>query len=204
MSVWRQREVMYIPKHFEITEENEIYSFIEANAFGQLISNSQGRLCSTHLPFLLSEDKTTLHCHLAKQNPQIADIGDQDVLVTFQGAHDYISPSWYQSAGVPTWNYQAVHIYGKCRLISDTSELKRIVETLTSRYEARYPAPWKPEYAENMLNGIVGVDVQITEVQCKFKLSQNRSTADQAQVIEQLRVGGSEQLAKAMEQNETR
>ncbi len=93
---------MYIPKHFEITDKDEIFSFVEANAFGQLISNVSGRFFSTHLPFLLSEDRSKIVGHMALQNPQHAEIDGQEVLITLEGAHDYISPSWYRGPGVPT------------------------------------------------------------------------------------------------------
>jgi len=93
---------MYIPKDFEVTDKKELYAFIEKNAFGQLISNSEGRIVSSHIPFVLSEDKGRLLGHLAKNNSQLQDIDGQEVLVSLQGAHDYISPSWYRDPGVPT------------------------------------------------------------------------------------------------------
>lgn len=95
---------MYIPKPFQVEDKNEIFRFVEANAFGQLISNLDGRPFSTHLPFWLSKDKTHVFAHLAKQNPQLKSMDGQEVLITLEGSHDYISPSWYDSAGVPTWN----------------------------------------------------------------------------------------------------
>ena len=103
---------MYIPKHFEVTDEDEIFAFIEENAFGQLISHVKGRLFSTHLPFLLSENRKKIVGHLAGKNPQQSELEGQEVLVSLEGPHDYISPAWYSSPGVPTWNYQAVHVYG--------------------------------------------------------------------------------------------
>ncbi|MFT5665440.1 MAG: transcriptional regulator [Gammaproteobacteria bacterium] len=193
---------MYIPKHFEVTDEKEIYGFIEANAFGQLISNSEGRLFSTHIPFSLSNDKTKLLGHLAKQNPQGKDIEGQEILVTLQGAHDYISPSWYVGSGVPTWNYQSVHIYGKCKVFNEPSALKNLVETLTNNYESGFTVPWQPQYNPSILGAIVGVEISISEVQCKYKLSQNRPVQDQEQVIENLRSKGSIEIAEAMERNE--
>lgn len=194
---------MYIPKHFKITEEKEIHAFIESNAFGQLISNSEGRLFSTHLPFLLSSNNSKLLCHLAKQNPQAQDIEGQEVLVTLQGHHDYISPSWYSSPGVPTWNYQSVHVYGRCKRMTDTKALKELVETLTHKYEFYLPSPWQPEYNPSMLGAIVGIEIDIHEIQCKYKLSQNRSKEDRDQVIEQLKNIGSNSLAKIMQKNES-
>jgi transcriptional regulator len=90
---------MYIPKHFEVTDEGEIFSFIEANAFGQLVSSVARRPFSTHMPFLVSSDKKKMIGHVAKQNPQYSEIDGQEVLITLQGPHDYISPSWYSSPG---------------------------------------------------------------------------------------------------------
>ncbi|MBL6999107.1 MAG: FMN-binding negative transcriptional regulator [Gammaproteobacteria bacterium] len=192
---------MHIPKHFIVTNQNEIQSFIESNAFGQLISNSGGRPVSTHIPFLLSDDKTRLLGHLARINPQLRDIEGQEVLVTLQGAHDYISPSWYAGSGVPTWNYQAVHIYGQCRVFNDPAKLKRVVDTLTDKYESGFSTPWQPEYNAAMLGAISGIEICISEIQCQYKLSQNRSAQDRTQVIQQLKANGSTQLAEAMQRD---
>ena len=192
---------MYIPKYFEVTDKDEVFAFVEENAFGQLVSNVNGRLFSTHLPFLLSQDKSNLIGHLALQNPQMEEIDEQEVLITLEGAHDYISPSWYSTPGVPTWNYQAVHIYGKCKLFRDAQKLKNIVDALTNKYEMVFEKPWKPEYKSSMLGAIVGVEISISEIQCKYKLSQNRSSQDRSQVIEKLEEIGSNRLAKAMKQH---
>jgi transcriptional regulator len=193
---------VYIPKHFEVTDEKEIFTFVEANAFGQLISNVDGKLFSTHLPFLLSEDKSKLIGHLALNNPQHIKIDGQEVLVTLEGPHDYISPAWYNSPGVPTWNYQAVHIYGKCKVFKSTTELQAVIDALTTKYEGALETPWQPEYKLSMLGAIVGIEITITDTQCKYKLSQNRSPQDRSQVIEHLKVIGSNKLAEAMERNE--
>lgn len=190
---------MYIPKHFEITDREEIFKFIEANAFGQLISSVDGRPVSTHLPFLVSKDQAHITAHLARQNPQLNDLEGQEVLITFEGPHGYISPSWYEGAGVPTWNYQAVHVYGTCRLFTEPASLKKAVDTLSNKYESKFDEPWVPDYKASMLRAIVGVEVQISEVQCKYKLSQNRPSNDQERVIEQLRRMDSAKLANAME-----
>ncbi len=189
---------MYIPKHFEITDETEIFAFIEENAFGQLISQVDSRLFSTHVPFLLSDDKTKLIGHLARQNPQHSGLEGQEVLVTLGGPHDYISPAWYATPGVPTWNYQAVHIYGGCKVFRDAEQLKDLVDALTNKYESAFEKPWLPEYNSSMLNAIVGVEISINEIQCKYKLSQNRSSLDKTQVIKQLESIGSLELSEAM------
>ena len=141
-------------------------------------------------------------CHLARQNPQWERIEAQEALVTFQGPHDYISPSWYASPGVPTWNYQVVHVYGTCRSIHSVDELKAVVERLTQNYEGKFRSPWVPQYSEAILKGIVGVEISVTEIQCKFKLNQNRSEQDRARVVAALDELGSVGLATAMRENE--
>lgn len=192
---------MYIPKHFEVTDKKEIFKFIEANAFGQLISSVEGNFFSTHMPFLVSENQSSLIGHLGKQNSQWQSLNGQKVLVTLQGPHDYISPSWYASPGVPTWNYQAVHIYGVCKIFHAHKDLKSAVDTLTKKYERSFNKPWEPVYRDAMLEGIVGVEIEINDIQCKYKLSQNRSKQDQLQIIEQLKASGSHKLAVAMANN---
>jgi len=189
---------MYIPQHFKVTDRKEILAFIKANAFGQLVSSVEGRLFSSHLPFFLSNDEQSLICHVAKLNPQWESIEDQEVLVTFQGSHDYVSPSWYSSPGVPTWNYQAVHVYGKPELITEAEELKSIVNEFTEIHESSFENPWEPEYKESLLNVIIGIEIKITELQCKYKLSQNRSESDRKQVAEELKKKSSMQLSQAM------
>jgi len=189
---------MYVPKHFEVSDDDEIFAFLDANGFGQLISRQDGEIMASHLPFLLAADRQHLHCHLARQNPQWQQLEGQRLLITFQGAHDYISPSWYETAGVPTWNYQAVHIYGHCRLLDDDAAVAEIVEALSARYESGFETPWQPQYRDAMLKAIIGVEITIDEVQCKYKLSQNRPAADHQGVIDKLDQLGSEPLAKAM------
>lgn len=189
---------MYIPKHFSISETEEIFSFLHANAFGQLISLADQRLTVSHLPFLVSSDRKFLHCHLARQNSHWRSLEDQQVLVTFLGPHDYISPSWYQNPGVPTWNYQALHIYGRCRVFEEPEAIAGIVEALSERYESGLTPPWEPQYSDTMLKAIIGVEIEIEELQCKYKLSQNRPARDQQGVIDKLEETGSESLVHAM------
>lgn len=189
---------MYIPKHFEVTDTQEIYAFIEHNAFGQLISNCNGQLSSTHIPFLLSDDKTKLIAHLAKSNPQSSTLHGQQVLITLQGPHDYISPSWLSGPAVPTWNYQAVHVNGTCRIFENVYDIKQVVDQLTAKYESGFETPWLPEYMASMLHAIVGVEISISDLQCKYKLSQNRSVEDQRSIVRQLQISGSNDLATAM------
>jgi len=189
---------MYIPRHFNISEVEEIFAFLDANAFGQLISLVDQRPTVSHLPFLVSADRQFLHCHLARQNPHWQSLEDQQVLVTFQGPHDYVSPSWYRTPGVPTWNYQALHIYGRCRVIEEAEAIAGIVEALSERYESGFESPWKPEYRAAILKAIIGVEIEIEELQCKYKLSQNRPAQDHQGVIDKLEELGSESLAREM------
>lgn len=189
---------MYVPNHFAINERERILSFIEANAFGQLVSQVDGRPFSTHLPILLNKNKSTVYAHIARVNPQHKEIVGQQVLISLAGPHDYISPSWYVSPGVPTWNYQAVHIYGECKTFDDPDRLKEMVDKLTHKYEAGFANPWQPDYPASMLRGIVGIEITISDIQAQYKLSQNRSIEDRQRVIAELEAVGSSELATAM------
>ena len=189
---------MYIPKPFEITDTETIFAFILQNAFGQLISSVDNRPFATHVPFLVAQDRSVLTTHLAKQNPQLENIEGQEVLLVFAGPHAYISPQWFNSPGVPTWNYQTVHVYGKCATFSKPERLKQVVETLTSKYEKEFEQPWQPEYNEKLLQAIIGVDVRILDIQCKYKLSQNKSRADRIDIVKNLEKVGLNAMADAM------
>ena len=181
---------MYVPEKFKIDDTDEIFAFLAANAFGQLISQ--------HLPFFIAADRATLKCHVARQNPQWQKIEGQQVLATFLGPHDYISPAWYRGAGVPTWNYQAVHVYGRCRVFDDAVELAALVHALAGVYESRFDSPWQPKYPDSMLKAVVGIELDIDDIQCKYKLSQNRPAADHQPVIDKLDELGSDALVAAM------
>ena len=189
---------MYLPRAFEVSDRDEIFSFIAQNRFGQMISHFEGRPCSNHLPFLVSEGRLRLVSHLARANPQWRGADGQQVLVTFQGPHGYISPAWYEQPGVPTWNYQAVHVYGECTTFEEPERLKGLLAKLVEKYEAASEEPWLPQYPDQLLEAIVGVEIEITEIQCKYKLSQNRSDNDRRRVIEALKRQGLQSLAEAM------
>ncbi len=190
---------MYIPAHFEVNDSEKVIAFMESHSFGQLISLVDGKLFSSQIPFFHEKKKALLSGHIARQNPQWEDLEGQEVLVTFQGPHDYVSPSWYDSPGVPTWNYQAVHVYGRAGVVTEKQRLGDIVDQLTKIHESSFEIPWSPEYRETMLNAIVGIEIDITEIQCQFKLSQNRPERDRKRVIEELRSRGSVQLSRAMQ-----
>ena len=189
---------MFNPGYFRIDDREEMLSFLCANNFGLLISTHNGAPCASHIPFLPSDDGKTLLCHLARPNPQWQSLEGQRVLIALQGPHDYISPTWYQNPGVPTWNYQALHIYGTCRIIDSAEETGRLVNALAAYHEAGSPTPWNPEYGDAMLKAIVGIEITIDEMQCKYKLSQNRPESDHRPVVEQLEARGATDLAAAM------
>ncbi|MFA5171726.1 MAG: FMN-binding negative transcriptional regulator [Sulfuriferula sp.] len=185
---------MYIPEHFKEINSERISALIEGNSFGMLVTAPDGVPIVSHLPFIFDRAagaKGKLFCHMARANPQWQHLSScSEVLVVFQGPHAYVSPSWYLSPGVPTWNYAVVHLRGKPRLIESESELEALVERLTHVYESQIPSPWKPNLAgergTKFLNMIVGIEIEITDIQGKFKLSQNRPLEDQQRVVEEL------------------
>ncbi len=193
-----EEPALYIPKHFAVSDTDKIAEFLTQNNFGELISVIDGKPFSTHLPFLFDASSQTLRMHMAKANPQWKHLNPGQVLVVVNGPHGYISPAWYHSPGVPTWNYQAVHIYGIAEPITDQEQLKNIVDGLTIDAEKTHAHPWQPDYAATMLQGIVGIELSISDIQCKFKLSQNRSGQDQQSVAKALSDAGNIALAAAM------
>ena len=177
---------MYSPPSFVVEDQATLDQFICEHNFGQLISTHQGRLFSSHLPFLYDAKSRTLTGHLARQNPQHQELADQEVMVTLSGSHAYISPTWYAVNNVPTWNYQTVHIWGRCRVFQYPERLMALVNDLAAQHEQNQPQPWSPEYHPKMLQAIVGLEISITDMQGKFKLNQNRSLADMQGVIDHL------------------
>jgi transcriptional regulator len=185
---------MYIPSHFRETDERVLAEFIDAYAFGTLVTVEGARPFASHLPFLHDREGRRLHAHVARSNPQWQHIAaNADVLVMFQGPHGYVSPTWYATPGVPTWNYTAVHVYGRARALDDATATGRHVEKLAARFERGSAAPWVPEYDARMLSGIVGIEIAIGEIQGKFKLSQNRSAEDRTRVVARLEAGGTDE-----------
>ena len=182
---------MYVPKSFAITDPAILYPFMQQNNFATLVSQYEGALAATHLPLMVNAERGVLTGHFARANPQWRNIESQETLVIFGGAHTYISPTWYtQMPSVPTWNYAVVHAYGTPRLIDDMTQLREMLATLVDYHEAGYAAPWDMAvldshdgYMDKMMAAIVGFEMPITRLEGKFKLSQNRSEADQAQVI---------------------
>ena len=184
---------MYIPKYFKVTNFDEIQEFVQMNSFGTLITTKKGKPIATHLPLQLMKEDDAYYItgHMAYGNPQWKTLETcEDVLVTFQGPHAYISSSWYEQENVPTWNYQAVHVYGTAHIL-DEEELKQDLTRLLQKYEnhRENPVLWdklSPSLLEKELKGIVGFKIQVGEIQAAYKLSQNRNATDYVNIIEQL------------------
>jgi transcriptional regulator len=160
--------------------------------FGLLVTQGAEGLVASHIPFLIERDgeRLHLHGHLARPNPQVDDLARAgEVLAIFHGPHAYISPNWYATGpSVPTWNYADVHAYGTVQLVEDAEWLRRFLVRLSERHEARNPVAWRMQdlpdaYVETMLKGIVGLDIAVTRLEGKYKLSQNRPAADRPGVI---------------------
>lgn len=185
---------MYLPEHFKEANPARLAELVRDHPLGMLVTAPGGVPFVSHLPFLFDPDAGSsgkLLCHMARANPQWQHFSSGgEALVVFQGPHAYVSPAWYESPGVPTWNYAVVHVRGTPRLIEGESELYALLERLTEVHESRMPAPWKPNLAgerrSRLLGMVVGFEIEITDIQGKFKLSQNRPPEDQRRVIEQL------------------
>lgn len=185
---------MYIHPLNKWEDEPEIVDFIRKNAFATLISQVDGKPWATHLPFVLGKNKSgepVLSGHLAKANQQWKSISEnEDVLVIFQGPHAYISSSWYNHENVPTWNYLAVHVSGKIRLI-EGEELMDHLKSLTDNYEEGRPNRVRVEtmdetYVARQLMALVGFEIKIEEVKASAKLSQNRDDVNYHHIVEKL------------------
>lgn len=200
---------MYTQKYFKVTDLEEIREFVQTNSFGTLVTTKKGRPIATHLPLQLvkEEDAYYVTGHMAYGNPQWRTFEImEDVLVMFQGPHAYISSSWYEQENVPTWNYQAVHVYGTATVL-DEEELEKDLTKLLDKYEKHREDPvlWdklSPSLLEKEIKGIVGFKIKVGEIQAAYKLSQNRNENDYANIIEQLHNEenpDSKQLAEVME-----
>lgn len=202
---------MYIPKSFEVTDTLKLIDFINKNSFGILFSETDGLPFATHLPFLVKErdDHVYLFGHMAKANPHWKQIRDQ-VLVVFPGPHAYISPAWYEEINtVPTWNYLAVHVYGKFIVIDDNDEMMQVMSDTVDFYESSMPNPWTMdkndgEFNNGLLKAIVAFKIKINKIEGKWKLNQNHSVERQRNLIKHLNLSddhNSKEIANLMEQN---
>ncbi|WP_026695346.1 FMN-binding negative transcriptional regulator [Peribacillus kribbensis] len=205
---------MYTPKYFKAEELDEIWDVVKNNSFGTIVTTDKGKPIATHLPLGVKKQggEYYLSGHFAYGNSQWRTLENgEDVFVMFQGPHAYISSSWYEQEQVPTWNYQAVHVYGKASIL-EKAELIEDLTAMLEKYEKNREDPvlWdklSPQLLDRELKGIVGFKIKVEEVQAAFKLSQNRNETDYMNIIQKLRNEGnlhSEQMAELMQERKKR
>lgn len=200
---------MYTPSHYKNENLDEVREFLKQNSFGILINQTDGRPWATHIPLELDVDdegKDILAGHISKANPQWKSFkGNEEVLAIFNGPHSYISSSWYKEEEVPTWNYIAVHVYGKIQILNDEAVLDSL-HKLVDKYEK---ASTNPVSINNLshktmrqIKGIVGFQIGITDIHATYKLSQTRPE-DHPKIIEELQKTnnpGSHEIANMIKQ----
>ena len=205
---------MYVPSHFAETRPDALRRLIEHNPLGALVINGPNGLDANHLPFELDEatgEHGILRGHVARANPVWKEAGDgAEVLVIFRAMDAYVSPNWYPSKHeshrqVPTWNYQVVNVHGKIRIMDDENYVRGVVARLTRTHEPRVNAEkaWKmgdapKEYIDAMLQAIVGIEIEITKIVGKSKLSQNREERDRVSAAQELEQRGQQAISSAM------
>jgi transcriptional regulator len=196
---------MYVPKHFAVDDLGAQHDLIEACDFGVVVSSGPDGLFATHVPLLLKRDEGrfgTLYGHVARANPHVKLFGSE-ALAVFSGPHAYVSPTWYsdRTANVPTWNYVAVHCAGTPVVYE--GDVREHLSEMVGRYEGT--DGWSfgelaPEVQETMPRGIVGFRMEITRIEGKAKLSQNKPRAERERVIEGLKAAGETRLVTLMAQ----
>lgn len=190
---------MYIPSAFSETDVQTLLEFIKRYPLGLLISFGQSGLLASPIPFLYRDNngRPMLVSHLARANPHWKDLLDlKECLVVFQGIDGYVTPSWYPSKQtthkvVPTWNYEMVQIKGVPKVVESTDWLRGLVGDLTDSMEATRKSPWRvddapSDFIDSQLRAIVGLEIDITAIQGKWKMSQNRPTDDAKGVVKGL------------------
>ena len=201
---------MYQPPHFREDRPDIRHGLIRAHPLGLLVTAGNAGPVANPIPFILDEAASplgTLRAHLSRANPQWRDFDPaQDALVVFQGTETYITPSWYETKRehgkvVPTWNYAIVQARGRMRIIEDPAWLLEQVTAMTSTQEAARQEPWAvgdapPEFLAAQIKGIVGVEIEIAQIEGKWKVSQNRPEADRRGVAAGLRALDAEQARR--------
>jgi len=202
---------MYVPQAFAMDDLDQIRSFVDSHSFATLVTSTAGRSVATHIPLMYDATvgaQGVLLGHLARANEQWRS-GDAEGLAIFTGPHAYISPGYYQSSNtVPTWNYVAVHVYGRVTFFDDDESLRDILRRLVDKYERPRAAPWpweeSAEYATRMLREIVGLRLTIERIEAKWKLNQNHPAERRRRVIAALEaLGGDANQAVASLMRET-
>ncbi|MBC7995608.1 MAG: FMN-binding negative transcriptional regulator [Rhizobacter sp.] len=208
---------MYSPAHFKEERPELLHQLVREHPLGLLITLGDQGLEANPIPFLLDVDtsgQAVLRAHVARANPVWREArADIDTLVVFQGPQAYVSPNWYATKAengkaVPTWNYITVQARGRLVVRDDAVWLRELVSRLTHRHEATQPQPWglgdaPPDYIDAMLRAIVGIEIPLTSLQGKWKVSQNHPAVNREGVASGLRAQGGEQasaMAAAVEQ----
>lgn len=194
---------MYLPAHFEESRSEVLHQLLRAQPFATLVTQGADGVTADHLPLHLEPEVgpcDALHGHVARANPLWQQAADSEVLAIFHGPQAYVTPSWYPSKrehgkAVPTWNYVVVHARGRLRVIDDATWLRRQLEALVAEHEAGFAEPWQiadapPDYIDKMLTAIVGIEIVITSLVGKWKISQNQPAANRAGVVAGLRRQG--------------
>ena len=201
---------MYISKLYREEDHTEILEFLQQNEFATLVTYDGEKPTASHLLMEIMQEGENLFVngHMSKANPLWKTFEkNPEVLVIFQGPHTYISPAWYNHLNVPTWNYQAVHIYGKPRIVTDQEETYVILSRLVARNEsnAAYRLETLPqEFVSKEIKGIVAFQLEVTRIEANYKLSQNRNNEDYHNIISHLYEREDEMshgVAEAMKRN---
>lgn len=204
---------MYIPELNQMNDRAEVLEFMRRFSFAILITSADDKPIATHLSFLVEErgEKMALISHLALENPQWKTFENQQCLVIFSEPHAYISPSLYdKELNVPTWNYLAVHAYGKAKIIEDDNQIRKILNQTVEHYEQAYVVQWNrlPEDYKNRLSrGIVAFEIDVSEWQAKKKISQNKTTNEQERIADSLSKSPHTQeqlIGEYMQKNQTK
>ena len=191
---------MYLPAHFAESRADVMHALIHARPFATLVTQGAAGPDANHLPLHLdanSSPQGTLSGHVARANPLWREADGTGVLAIFHGPQAYVTPSWYPSKrehgkAVPTWNYVVVHARGRLRVVDDAIWLRRQLELLVDSHESGFADPWRiadapRDYIDKMLAAIVGIEIEITDLTGKWKLSQNQAEANRAGVVAGLR-----------------
>ena len=187
---------MYIPSFNKFEDRQQAVAFMQRYSFATIVTVKDDVPSATHLPFLIKQrdDKVVLLSHFAKANPQAVDMVDNLALVIFTEPHAYISPKHYEKIeNVPTWNYLAVHAYGKCALLDGEENKAALLKETIQFYEADYLKQWDSladNFKKGMMKGIVAFEIEVTDLQAKKKLSQNRSEIEKENIIHSLSQSG--------------
>jgi len=183
---------MYIPRENKVNDMNEAISFMRRFNFATVVTNCDDVPTATHLPFVIDErdDAIVLISHFAKANAHWQNIEANSNLVIFTEPHAYISPKHYDKLqSVPTWNYMSIHAYGRGRIIRDTDQVIKVLETMIRTYESAYQAQWdalQMSYKEAMINGIMAFEITVDDLQYNQKLSQDKKENERQSIINSL------------------